>query len=433
MKEFLRKIFHGLDMRWNRIEHVRTTMDREWKTEAEEQVTNVGYVTEETTYNTETAETYGKEVPHKSPFWWMRDFVTFGKSWKAIVDQLVHPKILPVYINPKITCISVEAGMIDSDSMWKVQSNPYQHKRLSDGIILDADFPTECMGNFVLVKDMMYSGKIYIRTNSKQYTRRFDAANSYVNFTYLESALDTETEMQTFPVVQMLGEDCFVCEFDNVPLANINNIEVFMKFSALDRNLNTDVKQDTHNVDYLPEDQFRQTYTIQQDISKHVLRNATLIGPFIVKERKNNEPSKFNDRYESITEMPGFISTDAMQIVNSTNGNSTYNGYDLLVPVEVWQDYYFNFELYTNDRTSKFGPFGEMFTPQKNMLRTVGSVAKNGIEIPDGEKYPYDTPATVTIAGKEFVILTLEYGYVFQPEYPESYRMRVVVERKLKF
>lgn len=93
---FFKKVYHSIDMRFNTIKNARTDypiVDRD--------IVNKEYVDDMTTYDTEKARKY------KNPFkqWWMKN--VYNLSYKQLFDDLLFPRLLPIYVNPKIKSLNL--------------------------------------------------------------------------------------------------------------------------------------------------------------------------------------------------------------------------------------------------------------------------------------------------------------------------------------
>lgn len=398
MKQLFKKIFHGLDMRWNRIINVRTDMGDE-AYQNSETVTNKGYVEQMTTYDTQTAIEFGCDTvkypdrtPNRSPFWWMRDMITYNKSWKAIIDQLVHPNIKPVYLNPELSALRLDVSTLVSTT----QSYKPQH----------TDKP-------VLPQNIGYDCDIYIDfTQTKRKLQ--DSYKHVLKLTYQSKIGNTLTE-QEFVLEQTYTNDSlhYKCSLKNAPIASIESAVVELTFAPIEKT-DDNIEQDTHFVDYVPEEFFVTNYKFTEDVTEQ-LRNQFIGYAPVLWLQNNGTQHVMNDSYKSYTEISNILMSESVVV---QSGNDVMNSWDVLVPEDMWKDYFVSFDFYTAEK-SPYGAFGRVFIKQQDLLF---DTAEAGVT--------YNTPKIVTIGGVRYVHLNAPIGMLYGPQYPNNFRMRLVFESK---
>ena len=401
MSTLYKKIFHSLDMRWNRLINARTDMgDQKYQTS--ETVANKGYVEQMTTYDTETAEkfgcdteTYPDNFPSRSPFWWMRNFVTFNKSWKEIIDQLVHPVIYPVYLNPKIANITFDIVSFKSDTQ------NYRPQLVSKNVML-------------LQENVLYNGRIYI-TFSETKRLIHDQQPKELRLTFVDK-LGGTIDNQSFPLQQLDGNNLeYYCDLIDCPIANIETASIHTVWKPISQEL---AETDSHFEIYKPDEFFTNNYTYDVDVKNLLTKYYETMSPIMWRENDGSVGS-YNDSYASYSEIQeNDVLISESVVVKS--GNDQLNSWDLLIPEESWINYFISFDLYTAALNSPYGAFGRIFKRENDLLFDTGT-----------DTVIYDTPKILTINNIRYVLLNANIGMVYGPQYPNNFRLRLIFEDKL--
>lgn len=400
MATIYKKIFHSLDLRWNRLINARTDMGDE-KYQTDETIANKGYVKQMTTYDTDVAKQFGCDTeqypdnhPNRSPFWWMRNFVTYNKSWKEIFDQLIHPVIYPIYLNPDIKSIKIDINSVKSDTQ---NFNP---QLASKDVML-------------LFENVLYNGRIYIEfTDTKRLINTEQQKELQLTFS---DKLGGTISNQNFALQQNGDNLKYYCDFVDCPLANIETATLHTVWKAIDESL---AETDTHFEIYKPDEFFVNIYESNIDVKNLILSQFISYLPFMWKENNGNS-NLYADSYNSYQELQeNNVLISESVVVKS--GNDQLNSWDLLLPEEIWKRYFISFDLYTSALNSPYGAFSRIFKSVNDLLFDTGT-----------DNIMYDTPKIITINNVKYVVLNVNLGMVYGPQYPNNFRMRLVLEDKL--
>lgn len=210
----IRKIWHSLDLRNNKILNAKTDEPTD-----PEHISNKKYVDDMTTYD--TAKAFEFKNPFK--FEWMKN--VYGKKYKALFDDLLFPRILPIYINPILTGV-------DSVVFEKTQY-----------------FNDECL----LLDSLNYKGTIKINhiPNDRSSSKAATLTISYPTQLSLPDRVFTATSTN-----RLMSE--FVVDFQY----KIGSTYTFSQ----EYNPSIDIKKDTYGDNYIPVE-FTRPYTLTHDFT----------------------------------------------------------------------------------------------------------------------------------------------------------------------
>lgn len=394
MGTIYKKIFHSLDLRWNRLINARTDMGDE-KYQTDETIANKGYLTKMSTYDTDTAKKYGCDTesypdnfPTRSPFSWMQNFITYKKTWKEIFDQLIHPKLNPVYLNPELKSFKIDILSFKSD----IQNFSPQFNDNSKLLIFE---------------NVLYNCRVYIDfTDTKRLMN--DLQPKELELTFLDN-LGGSFSNQKFKLYNYNGDNLkYYCDIYDCPLANIATANIHTIWNAIDESL---AETNTHFEIYKPSEFFTKIYESNIDVKDILLENFECNLP-VLWRKNNGTQSSFSDNYQSYDELR-LNNVLISESVVAENGDNDINSWDLLVPEDLWKKYFLKFSLYTASLNSEYGIFDEICIPQKTLL--------NG--------FSFDVPKIITINNIKYVLLNANFGNFYN--FPSNFRIRLTLKNKL--
>lgn len=349
----IRKIWHSLDLRNNKILNAKTDEPIE-----PEHISTKRYVDGKFKYDTPLSNKY------KNPFMfkWMKNI--FNKSYNDVFDELLYPRVLPEYFNPVFGNIT-DINILDE---YPLVGTQYHN------------------GKPMMLSSMNYNCVIKIshdandRVASEQSTLRI----TYFNKTVKEfKSVSTNNEVSTFNINFQYSANC--------------KYEFIMKF-----NPTIQTKKDSYDNDYVPDD-FKIPYILTKDITdifneKIIPENCVLINP---KEQSAINPIPEKTTLTNLINptLGGFVQT---LFCERQNNNERYFA-TVLIPLSIFT----NNEIFLLSVKigSMFGAIEKIYIEKTNLI-DIGE-ADNIATLPT---VVVDDTVNKNL-GIKYVICNLDMGY----------------------
>lgn len=279
----IKKIWQSYDFRNNKVLNAKCDEPTD-----PEHITNKKYVDDITTYDTPKAFKY--KTPFK--FDWLTN--VYNLTYKKLFDDLLFPRVNPVYTNPVYT---------------KIESAIFSKTQNIDG-------------KGLLVNGVRVSGKVVIlhapndrnATTTGSLTVTF---NSDPPLTFRSNSTDNNRSIFMVDFVYKIG-----CKI------------VF----SLEFNPCTIMRQDTYGDNYRPAE-FNVPFTLEQDISSEFSDMFVSESSIFVRSKLNDTPASYinNRRYYTSN-----IISDKFTITTNLNvKKDAWCYYDVLMPLSMFNNYEF--------------------------------------------------------------------------------------------